>query len=186
MQPSLLMNAWSAAHFPSLRHQALLCCAGNSGEGAFRESLQGQYTSDRHRSKGLCAYHITGTAGNAPFSRITMGGMVDALQGLDADLRVRVASSSDRWVGEPHGFSQITMIPMSFLHGCSALTNLDLTPLSSVIEVGPFFLYGCMNLTTLDLTPLSNVKVIHPSFLGDCRGLRNVDRKPLQFAKKLR
>ena len=168
MQPNLLTNAWSAAHLPSPRHQALLCCAGSSGECAFRESLQGQYTSDRHRSKGLCFYHITGTAGDTPFSRISMGRIGNALKGLAGELRIRVTSSSKRWqqgdfrdnvhlVEVELDMRHIIMITPDFFQGCRRLTHINLAPLWRITAIPPAFLNGCHALIGVDLAPLSSV-----------------------------
>ena len=194
MVPNLLMNVWSAAHLPSPRHQALLCCTGSSGECAFRESLQGQYTSDRHRSKGLCFYHITGTAGNAPFSRISMGQIGDAMDGLEGDLRIRVTSSTDQWqegdltgsdrlsaleIYDTNPLAPLTKIGVSFLAGCRSLTHIDLTPLSRIAAIPGTFLHGCGSLREVDLTPLTSVTEVGSYFLGDCRYVAGVDLTPL-------
>ena len=73
MEPNLLMRAWMVAHVYGAKHQAAVCCAGSSGEGAFRESLGLQYTSSRHDATGLCTHYITGTCGDTPISRIYSG-----------------------------------------------------------------------------------------------------------------
>ena len=44
MQPTLLANTWTAAHFPGTKFMGVLCCAGSAGEAAFHNSLDETFT----------------------------------------------------------------------------------------------------------------------------------------------
>eukprot|EP00658_Telonema_sp_P-2_P008281 TRINITY_DN13107_c0_g1_i1.p1 TRINITY_DN13107_c0_g1~~TRINITY_DN13107_c0_g1_i1.p1 ORF type:complete len:103 (-),score=20.22 TRINITY_DN13107_c0_g1_i1:32-340(-) len=72
-----------------------------------------------------------------------------------------------------------TEIQGSFLGGCTALTSLDLTPLSQVKIIENSFLRECRGLTAIDLSPLSQVTDIEESFLEGCTGLVTVDLTPM-------
>ena len=66
-----------------------------------------------------------------------------------------------------------------FLHGCSSLKGVNLSPLSIVREIGGGFLKKCSGLQEIDLSPLSNVQKVGPCFLSGCSSLEEVDLSPL-------
>ena len=74
-----------------------------------------------------------------------------------------------------------TAIPSKFLEGCSSVTSIDLSPLSStttmtnITTIQDKFLSGCFKLKTLDCTPLSGITHIGEEFLGGCAGLQDLD-----------
>ena len=77
----------------------------------------------------------------------------------------------------------VPVILCSFLEGCTGLKEIDLTPLSGVVEVGESFLEGCTGLVAIDLKPLSQLEVAHACFLGGCSGLKSIDFSPLSEVK---
>ena len=169
MKPNLLMSAWAVAHLPASFYQAVVCLCGSSGEAAFRESLQPQYTSRRHDSKGLRTYYIVGTCGVGKLSRISSGSIGASIGGAvdGAPLLVNVTSITHCW--QKHDLSydealvsveldleRLVEIPQSFLQGCSNLVRINLAPLHSVKVLRSSFLAGCASLNEVNLAPLSN------------------------------
>eukprot|EP00760_Papus_ankaliazontas_P032926 PhM_4_TR6083/c0_g1_i1/m.74633 len=72
-----------------------------------------------------------------------------------------------------------TCVSDSFFSGCSALTSVDLSPLTNVTMVRYHFLHGCSALTSLDLTSLANVSGIEDDFLSFCSALTSLDLSTL-------
>ena len=97
MQPNLLMRAWMVALLYGAEYQAEVCHAGSSGEVAFLESLCPQYTTDRHDTKGLQTYHITGTVGDTSISRIACGRLGSDFVGTDGRLHITITSNTHSW-----------------------------------------------------------------------------------------
>ena len=196
MQPNLLMNLWSAVHLPNVTYLSILCRAGSSGECAFRESLQGQYTSKRHHNEEMRIYYITGTAAGKSLSRISTRNVGKSLKGLVGDLRIQLTSNSDCWLwGDLTDNKQlvevelvmprIAQLPPGFLRGCRNLGRIDLSPLSRVIAIPSSFLHGCSSLTTIALSPLSTVTEIGSHFMSNCCSLTCIDLTPLRHITQL-
>ena len=78
MQPTLLANTWMAAHLPSEKYMAVLCCAGSAGESAFRNSLDESFAEAGYQHQPATLHHrrpptyyVTGTSrGSQPIRRI--------------------------------------------------------------------------------------------------------------------
>ena len=79
----------------------------------------------------------------------------------------------------------VEVLPLGFLHECSGLEKVDLSPLVNLREVGYDFLSGCTAMTSIDLTPLRAVEELPYGFLFRCSGLREVDLSPLIDIKKV-
>jgi hypothetical protein len=75
--------------------------------------------------------------------------------------------------------SNVTQIGDFFLLGCPSLKNIDLSPLSNVTQIGDFFLAGCESLTEINLSPLSNVTQFRNNFLAGCKSLTEINLSPL-------
>lgn len=69
-------------------------------------------------------------------------------------------------------------IDLAFLKKCN-ITELNLGPLSNVIELGGYFLENCQGLTVLDMSPLLNLKSIRCPFLSGCSGIEQLDLSSL-------
>ena len=141
-QPNLLMRAWMVAHLPpTATLQATVCCGGSLGEAAFRESLQPQYTSERHDALGLRTYYITGTCGGRRISRITCGCIGGAVAGVASPLCITVVSNTRAWQRMDLGSDEhlvsldldmprLTEVACEFL-ACNS-TNLEYVNLASL------------------------------------------------------
>ena len=187
MEPNLLMRTWMMAHVYGAKYQAAACCAGSSGEAAFRESLEPSYTSARHDAKGLRTFHITGTRGGDSVSRIASGCIGHhVVGGPKGALRITVTSNTSSWEEGDlnfnpnlHGLTlkveRLTHIPTFFLHDCPHLEHLDLAPLHAIRKIPSGFLSGCSGLREVDLTPLVNVDEVGSMFLKGCRGLTRIN-----------
>ena len=189
-EPCLLMRAWMMAHVHGATYQAVVCLSGSSGEAAFRESLQPQYTSPRHDAKELRTYHITGTCGGARISRITSGRIGEKVPGTtDGPQHITVTSNTNSW--HMHDFqcykrlltlnlevTRLVKVPELFLDRCVKLQHLDLGPRFPMKEGGDYFLHGCTDLTSINLAPLHAIEAIPEGFLSGCN-LRNVDYSAL-------
>ena len=75
--------------------------------------------------------------------------------------------------------------PMGLLKHCTQLRRVDLSELSTVIDVQEQFLMGCSGLTRIDLTGLRNAGYVGDSFLAHCAGLASVDLSPLAHAEAI-
>ena len=157
------MRAWMMAHLYGAEYQAAVCCAGSSGEVAFRESLRPQFTSIRHDVKGLRTFHITGSCGGALISRIASGDIGRDVPGGDNQLTIVVTSNACSWKrgdlgGNPH------------------LVNLVLA-VERMEDIHMGFLYGCSSLTTLQFAePLVNLRFVGDNFMEDCSDLAGIDQ----------
>jgi ABC-type transporter Mla MlaB component len=61
----------------------------------------------------------------------------------------------------------------------TALTSLDLSPLTRVESVGYSFLFFCCRITTIDLGGLANVMRIGDGFMSEMTALTALDLRPL-------
>ncbi len=77
------------------------------------------------------------------------------------------------------GMEALTKVSGYFLRGCSSMTELDISPLSKVKEVGLCFLDGCSSLKKLDLRPLLNLRNVGDGFLSRCSSLKELDLRPM-------
>lgn len=70
-------------------------------------------------------------------------------------------------------------------YDCTALTNINLTPLDTSNVTGMFQMFdGCSGLISLDLTPLNTSNVTNISYMFyDCSGLTILDLTPLNTSK---
>ena len=82
------------------------------------------------------------------------------------------------------GLSGVTQIGHSFFYK-SNFTQLDLSPFSNVTEIRGNFLAECSSLATLDLRPFSNVTEIGEGFLAVCSSLATLDLRPLSKLTKI-
>jgi hypothetical protein len=72
------------------------------------------------------------------------------------------------------GLSSVTQIGTSFLYNCTKLRNIDFSQLSNVTQIDFGFLMWCVSLKNIDLSGLSNIKEIDERFLHNCRSLRQI------------
>eukprot|EP00760_Papus_ankaliazontas_P012904 PhM_4_TR15615/c3_g1_i9/m.68566 len=91
------------------------------------------------------------------------------------------------WVQQQQSKSltNVTQIGDRFLRKCSALSSLDLSPLTTAREIGRCFLYGCSGLTSLMSLSLTNVTKIGDHFLRGCSTLTSLDLSPLARVRKI-
>ena len=71
--------------------------------------------------------------------------------------------------------SKVTEIGPSFLDGCTSLTSINLSGLVCVTKLGYRFLGGCSALCALDCSPLRSVTHIEGGFLYGCTSLTRLD-----------
>ena len=197
MRPNLLMRAWMMAHVYGAEYQAVVCCAGSSGEVAFRESLCPQYTSDRHDAKGLRTYHITGTCGGKSISRIACGHAGREVAGANTgQLHITITSNTHTWqVGDLTGnehlvsldldMQSIVRIVSEFLPGCTNLRRVNLASLRAVEMLPRCFLTGCQSLEVIDLSPLANLRAVGEYFMSGCTSMKSIDLAPLRAVEVL-
>jgi uncharacterized repeat protein (TIGR02543 family) len=78
--------------------------------------------------------------------------------------------------------SGLTSVGNNFLDTCTGLTAVDLSPLSGLTSVANNFLSNCVQLQTLNLAPLSKVVSVGDSFLYSCEQLQTLNLAPLSGA----
>eukprot|EP00658_Telonema_sp_P-2_P079785 TRINITY_DN7803_c0_g1_i7.p1 TRINITY_DN7803_c0_g1~~TRINITY_DN7803_c0_g1_i7.p1 ORF type:complete len:113 (+),score=16.36 TRINITY_DN7803_c0_g1_i7:169-507(+) len=71
--------------------------------------------------------------------------------------------------------SNVTVVGVGFLHGCSGITAIDLSPFHRLTAIQDNFLAKCSGLEMIDLSPLKEVTEIGWLFLDDCSGLKVID-----------
>ena len=69
-------------------------------------------------------------------------------------------------------------INMMNIHINHHISEIDLSPLSGLTEIGTMFLNDYYNLKYIDLSPLSQVKTIGNNFLWRCKSLQKIDSSP--------
>ncbi|MDR2369587.1 MAG: leucine-rich repeat domain-containing protein [Mycoplasmataceae bacterium] len=70
--------------------------------------------------------------------------------------------------------SSLTKIGSSFLSNCTALTSIDLSPLTALTTIGDSFLSNCYALTSIDLSGLTALTTIGNYFLSYCYSLTSI------------
>ena len=93
----------------------------------------------------------------------------------DAFLSLSIASELDLT-----GLKFITEIGNSFLYKQKSLISLNLSVFSSVTVVGDSFVENCYSLSTLNLSGLRNVTSIGNYFLCNCVSIVELDLSPLE------
>ena len=73
------------------------------------------------------------------------------------------------------GVPGVTQVGCSFLELCRSLRTADLSGWSNVTHVEAFFLSSCTSLRTLDLSGWSNVTQVDKYFLSKCSALKSLD-----------
>lgn len=188
------MRSWAMAHLYGTWYQAVVCLSGTAGEAAFRESLEPQYTSHRHDSKGLHTYYIQGTCNGVSISRIVnnrigmkgSGGIGKEVIGVsEGPLCISITSNAAEWMHDDLSENQylvrlkldmarLSTIPAYFLRGCRNLTHIDVTSLHRLKVIPPGFLCGCGSLKEADLSHLVHVREIGEYFMVKCTSLTNI------------
>ena len=135
--------------------------------------------------------HITVTSNTNSWQEGDLGGN-DRLTTLSLDLERLIEISTSVLVRcsnlgqlDLASLRAIEAIPEGFLGWCTALKEIDLTPLVNVKEVGPSFLTCCTNIKRINLAPLHAIDAIPNDFLTSCVGLKGLDLSPFVNLKKV-
>ena len=88
------------------------------------------------------------------------------------------------------GFKNVKRIKgWYFCNTCRALDNVDLSPMTSLVEIGVGFMYNCSGITNIKLYDedksqgLTNLQVIRNSFMVGCSSLTELDMSGLDNLK---
>jgi hypothetical protein len=76
-------------------------------------------------------------------------------------------------------FGNVKIIGQDFMSLCSSLTSIDLSSFKKVETIGMDFLMFCSSLTSIDLSAFGKVKEIGNAFMAGCSSLTSIDLSTL-------